>query len=575
MGAHLAAVLGTDLTLWDGTPLSLIQPSSLIAEKYRQATDPEKNALRALKLCASCGLAFVPRPLLIEVSKLQGFGVHPDVIVEEPIIQSLYEKGFLMRASDWIQVYPPYLQMITDWQVSPQMREAVQVTLNDRRWSKQLVAFGAFCARTDDLQRAQSIYEAAVRLDPSNAAYYYRLGVVLSRLRLWSGAAASLQRATDISPRWPAAWYRLAHALMEQGRTHEGREAFERGRSVGSKDPRVRYQTGELLRIEGRTEDAIEEFLEAIRMDPQDAAVWHAYGQALRQQSRWSEAAKAHRRAVELRPDWAKAYFGLGEPLKELGDVDGAEQAYRKAIDLRPDIGEVYTYMSKLLEKNGRIEEAERALREGLQHCPNEARIHSYLGQVLSNMHRNNEALEEFRIALELKPSYVEAHVGLSTQQRFLRGSDPQLLEEAIRNNKRAIEIDPDCASAHYGLGMCYLNKKMCDAAVQSFREALRCDPEMGMVWYRLAIALRCADASEEEALDCLKRAERLGYDTNKVKLESARLFVQKGWTGDALRLLGELAQANGGMLPEVVAKDGAFQSIREDPYFVALLHKL
>jgi hypothetical protein len=65
-GSKLARELGVDPQTWDGTPLSVIRPSSLMADRYRKAPLEEKKALRMLKLCFENGLfcspSAVPKP---------------------------------------------------------------------------------------------------------------------------------------------------------------------------------------------------------------------------------------------------------------------------------------------------------------------------------------------------------------------------------------------------------------------------------------------------------------------------------------------------------------------------------
>lgn len=62
-----------DLQTWDGTPLSVIRPSSLMTEWYRQAPLQQQKALRMLKLCFENGLFFFPSQLLFCDLQVGGF----------------------------------------------------------------------------------------------------------------------------------------------------------------------------------------------------------------------------------------------------------------------------------------------------------------------------------------------------------------------------------------------------------------------------------------------------------------------------------------------------------------------
>jgi tetratricopeptide (TPR) repeat protein len=523
-GTDLAAKLGTNLSAWDGTPLSVIQPSPLMSARYRQAPAAEKRGLRALKLCADCGLVFVPRNLFVQIYKLKELGQPFEEENIEVVVESLYEKGFLKPDRGFIQSYPGYLGMISEWVVTQPMRNGLRDALVAGSWTRQLAAFGRASARANDLSNALLAHEASVALEPNNSTYRYNLGVVLSRLRRWHDAVLNFQSAVNLDPRWPGTHYRLARALEEDGREGESAEARRRARQVGKATASSHYQTGELLRVMGRTDDAIDEFNEAIRLDPQHADSWQALGRALREQSKWPEAANAHRHAIEYMPDMAEAYFGLAEPLSKLGDFAGAKKLYEKAIELRPDMPEPYGFLARLLERKGDRKEAENVLRKAAERCPNDAHVHSYLGQILGSTHRNGEALHEFAIAVELKPSYAEARVGLAMQQRILGRNDAHLIEEAIKNNRIAVEIDPELASGYYGLGMCYMRKKDWESADENFQKATSCNPKMAPAWFHRALANYYGKGPLFETLKYIVQAEKSGYDKEKLAEFRAKL---------------------------------------------------
>jgi tetratricopeptide (TPR) repeat protein len=188
---------------------------------------------------------------------------------------------------------------------------------------------------------------------------------------------------------------------------------------------------------------------------------------------------------------------------------------------------EAYAYLSKLLQETSRDGEAERVLITGIQKFPENARLHSFLGSFLSGKQRHPEAMKEFEVALQLQPSYVEARVGLASQQRMLSKYDPTLLDKAIENNKRVLEVDHELPEAHFGLGLCYLNKgypnqdsKTIDyfrLVGRSFLEATKLRRDYASAYYHRAIAINRYGGPAEEAIECLERARAYLYDRRKV----------------------------------------------------------
>ncbi len=66
------------------------------------------------------------------------------------------------------------------------------------------------------------------------------------------------------------------------------------------------------------------------------------------------------------------------------------------------------------------------------------------------------------------------------------------LLDEAIREWREAIRINPDLADAHTNLGVALDDKGLLDEAIKEYREAIRINPDNAIAHYNLGLALRC-----------------------------------------------------------------------------------
>ncbi|MGH7067880.1 MAG: tetratricopeptide repeat protein, partial [Acetobacteraceae bacterium] len=64
------------------------------------------------------------------------------------------------------------------------------------------------------------------------------------------------------------------------------------------------------------------------------------------------------------------------------------------------------------------------------------------------------------------------------------------LAEEAAKEYRTAIALDPKSALAHNNLGYFFLDRGNPDAAAPEFREAIRLDPRIASAHYGLALAL-------------------------------------------------------------------------------------
>lgn len=78
-------------------------------------------------------------------------------------------------------------------------------------------AMGLLPETTDGWSAAKLAYRQAIRLEPSNPKYLYRLGTVLLHLGEANSAVAAITRSLDLDGRLPARWWRLGRAISAVG----------------------------------------------------------------------------------------------------------------------------------------------------------------------------------------------------------------------------------------------------------------------------------------------------------------------------------------------------------------------
>ena len=115
---------------------------------------------------------------------------------------------------------------------------------------------------------------------------------------------------------------------------------------------------------------------------------------------------------------------------------------------------------------------------------PNKARPHNNLGFEYDKKNLVEEAILEFRKALEINPSYLNAQKNLNLAY-MKKGVD----EEAIIGYQRLLGLSPKDKEAYVNLGIAYSRKGMQGQAVDSFKRALTIDPQYIDAYYNLGLA--------------------------------------------------------------------------------------
>ncbi len=165
---------------------------------------------------------------------------------------------------------------------------------------------------------------------------------------------------------------------------------------------------------------------------------------------------------------------------------------------------------------------------------------HNSRGIELADRGWLDEAIREFRKAIELDPGSAHAHDNLATVY-----SEKKLHREALREYLLAIELEGDSATAHYNLA-CFLATHGSEMAVAEYREAIQLDP--GYPDAHLNLGLTYADQGKiEEALEELQVAVDLDPKDPFPRHELAALLMDEGDHRAAIAQLKEVVRLEPG----------------------------
>jgi TolB-like protein/DNA-binding winged helix-turn-helix (wHTH) protein/Tfp pilus assembly protein PilF len=286
------------------------------------------------------------------------------------------------------------------------------------------------------------------------------------------------------------------------------------------------------------------------------------------------------RDAIEKDPQYALAYAGLAQsyitlegyrivPAKDAFPL--ARAAALKALQLNEKLGEAHSALAVVsAEYDTDAVTAEKEFKRAIELNSNYATAHQwYAEEVLSPAGRHKEAIAEMKRALELDPLSRAINTWYGA---ILYGAGQN--DEAISQLQKAIEMDRNLPIAHLWLGRVYVEKKMLKEALAEFQSAATLS--RGQPFYLASLGYGYAVSGQSSnAAKIATRLTHLSSHKYVPAYEMAALYGGLRNNDQTLQWLQRACEdgACSGILSRV-RYDPAFDSLRSDPRYAALLHR-
>jgi TolB-like protein/Tfp pilus assembly protein PilF len=216
--------------------------------------------------------------------------------------------------------------------------------------------------------------------------------------------------------------------------------------------------------------------------------------------------------AIEKDPSYALAYVGLAD-------------AYV-----------VIPYFSVGSPRDSYLK-AKAAARRALEIDDRLAEAHTTMAAVLMNYDWNlHESNREFERAIELNPNYATAHHWYARENLTIMGQ----FDKALAEMRRAQELDPLSSIINANLGKAYFNARRYDEAIQQLRKTIEIDQGFFVAHHYLGSAY-AMKGDFSAALAEYQKAHQLNeYDPHVLAL-TGRLYAVSGKRAEALKTIAQL----------------------------------
>ena len=286
-----------------------------------------------------------------------------------------------------------------------------------------------------------------------------------------------------------------------------------------------------------------------------EPAAWmpqYNLGVILADTGRVAEALQRYKLSLKYNPHNAKAYNNLGAALARLGQTQRATEAFEQALALEDGYLEARKNLAQVLALAGRLDQAIAQYRSAVTDSPDDPVMQAQLARVLATqavqLHRANllqEARRHARRALELDPAQFDALLALGMV--LSQTGPPNQARETLH---RALDLQPQNHEAHLRLGMLHRQQGDHTRAADAFRQTLRLEPKSVVAANELAFILS-NQGDGAGALEVLRESLRHAPEVPSTLLNLAGLLAMS--PDDSLRNGPEAIE----LVERAVAKTG------------------
>jgi tetratricopeptide (TPR) repeat protein len=190
---------------------------------------------------------------------------------------------------------------------------------------------------------------------------------------------------------------------------------------------------------------------QAIQTDPSYDIAYYNLGKVLQKQRKWDQAAEAFESAAQKSPNNANFHYDLGEAYLELKKLDQAEKAFLAATSADPKLFKAWWRLGAVYKFLDRPKQADDAFRKAIEANTRFAKPYIELGYLYLDYDFEKEAAQVFSQCVLAKDDDAACHNGYGVALKNLKQ-----YEQAAKELKAAMELDPELFDAVYNAGMTY-----------------------------------------------------------------------------------------------------------------------
>lgn len=351
-----------------------------------------------------------------------------------------------------------------------------------------LLKEGDELVKKEDFEQAKVKFKRVLDLSPQNLEALENLGLIYMRLTSFEPEKARevFEKMLSINPDLLLPMFRLGGLFENQGDIQKALSLYEK---TSVKDPK-----------EGGYGERARKRIHQMGGSLEKAKSLYALlkeGERLLNEKRWEGAVELFQKALQVVPDQTEALYSLGLIYLQQKEGEKAEKTFRALLEADPENLEGHFQLGLLLGATGRYEEAAKELQIVVAKGKEGKTVQSARAEI-ERIGQKGGAEQNFKNGMELlvKVEEIQKKGPLKTEDPLFQ-EKKNLLEKAVGEFLRALQINPDNPVYFYNLGLAYVNQFDLLKAQRVFLKVIELKPDMMQAHYQLGIMYEAAGAVE------------------------------------------------------------------------------
>jgi tetratricopeptide (TPR) repeat protein len=295
------------------------------------------------------------------------------------------------------------------------------------------------------------------------------------------------------------------------------------------------YGEAQAAQAAGDLPSASAKYEALLQIAPRLAAAYNNLGSLYLRQREFKKAATALEKGLKLDPKMSSATALLGIAEYEMSDYSNARNHLEAALRANPKDDNIELFLVNNLIKMGELDEAVRHLKLVNERQPKNQEVLYLLGKV--HMKLSEEALAKLN---KIDADSVWVHEISGEIMESMKNYDGALLEY-----KKAVELAPEQANAHFLLGGAYWSLARWKEAAKEFETVVSSDPGNCTAHWKMGNALLEQYESPEEALGSVTQALEMCPNLVQARVDRARALMRLDRNEEAVKDLQVAKKTN------------------------------